>query len=522
MWCQRSIAASFLPLIAVALTGCAIVDRYAGRAVSYNFEAEQALDQGLLLNIVRASLRRPMQFTSVQTISGTASIGATAAFTIPFVPGTGGSAFGPTISGGPTFTVPVLDTQEFYQGVMRPIQNGTFDFYIHEEFPREELFTLFVEKIVMHRDNCAPFVHTADCELVFVNYPGNDLQFDLTQSLIEHLLNLGISTEQIPPSAGGAGGSSGSGSSGAGSGASDQGLGSGNQYRFCFAPRDLNYVRQIVDSSALCGFEKKQAKKPDKQKVTTTTAYKTTESTDKSGAQTSSREEGLTIEKAPGGTNADATDKAVGKKVAGFVLSDRFIGNLRTIAASHEQKYSMDYRDFVGHIDAFKATNVSFRDNPGYMLDARRNSVTLTIYTRSTEGILYFLGEVVRHELYPDNMLHPEQPNRTIRVKIESTAYRSFPELPCDPEERPLPNEAYDHVEGAFACQPLFVLRADPGSLGTTLISVSYSGLTYWIPADEKAAGKTLHVLSIVKQLLALNTSAKSLPQTNTLSIISP
>jgi len=61
-----------------------------------------------------------------------------------------------------------------------------------------------------------------------------------------------------------------------------------------------------------------------------------------------------------------------------------------------------------------------------------------------------------------------------------------------------------------------------PGLLSTSLTSVTYNGLTYWIPADDKTAGKTLHVLSIVKQLLALNTSAKSLPQTNTISVISP
>ena len=462
-----------------------------------------------------------MQFTSVQSISGTASVSATAAFSIPFVPGTGGSVFTPTISGGPTFTVPVLDTQEFYQGVMRPIQNGTFDFYIHEEFPREELFTLFVEKIVMHRDECPPFVHTANCELVFVNYPGEDLTFDLTQSLIEHLLNLGISTEQLPASsASGSAGSSGSGSSGSGSGSSDQGLGSGAQYRFCFAPRDPGYVRQIVLPSALCGFEKKQAKKPDKQKVTTTTANKKTE-TDKSGGQTFSHEEDLTIERTPSGTDADFTEKAVGKKVPGFVLSDQFIEHLKSIANAYRQKYYHDYQEFVGHIDAFRAANIPLRDKYGNILDGKGNSVTLTIYTRSTEGILYFLGEILRRELYTDVVLHPEQENRSIQIKIEKTAYRSFSELPCDLPKASF-QQTYDDKGDTFVCEYLFVLDLHPGLSGTTLTSVSYNGRTYWIPADEKTAGKTLHVLSIVKQLLALNTSAKSLPQTNTISVISP
>ena len=54
------------------LTACAVVDQYSGRAVVYNLQAEQAQEQALLLNVVRASLRRPMQFTGLQSITGTA------------------------------------------------------------------------------------------------------------------------------------------------------------------------------------------------------------------------------------------------------------------------------------------------------------------------------------------------------------------------------------------------------------------------------------------------------------------
>src|ERR1700692_775222 len=196
---HRLTAGACLLAATVFLTGCAVVDQYAQRAIAYNLEAEQALDQGLLLNVIRASKRHPMQFTSVQSISGTASASATAAFAVPFIPGAGSSAFGPSISGGPTFTVPVLDTQEFYQGVMKPVQGQLFDFFIHEEYPREELFTLFIEKIAMRRSNCDPTDHSTNCELAFVNYPGSELEFNLTQAMIEHLLNLGITTEQVPP-----------------------------------------------------------------------------------------------------------------------------------------------------------------------------------------------------------------------------------------------------------------------------------------------------------------------------------
>lgn len=58
--------------------------------------------------------------------------------------------------------------------------------------------------------------------------------------------------------------------------------------------------------------------------------------------------------------------------------------------------------------------------------------------------------------------------------------------------------------------------------LGAAALSVDYNGQHFVVPNDPQKSGKTLHVLSIVKQLLAVNTSAKSLPQTNVISIISP
>ena len=127
-------ACIFVPVF-FGLTACAVVDQYSGRAVVYNLQAEQAQEQALLLNVVRASLRRPMQFTGLQSITGTASAtgsltgGAVNTVQKPLI-----SLFGlgppnsstlvassvastlsgtASMSGGPTFSVPVLDTQEF-------------------------------------------------------------------------------------------------------------------------------------------------------------------------------------------------------------------------------------------------------------------------------------------------------------------------------------------------------------------------------------------------------------------------
>jgi hypothetical protein len=56
----------------------------------------------------------------------------------------------------------------------------------------------------------------------------------------------------------------------------------------------------------------------------------------------------------------------------------------------------------------------------------------------------------------------------------------------------------------------------EPGSF----YSVTYDGVTYSIPSDPARAGRTLQVLELVKQLLALHTSAKNLPQAAVFSLI--
>ena len=61
---------------ALSLAGCSFdtVDSFSTRAISYNLEAEQSQDSQMLLNIARGSMRRPPQFTGLQTVTGTASL----------------------------------------------------------------------------------------------------------------------------------------------------------------------------------------------------------------------------------------------------------------------------------------------------------------------------------------------------------------------------------------------------------------------------------------------------------------
>src|SRR6185437_15058628 len=231
MWgCVRA-AVSFL---VAALVGCSVVDDFSGRAVDFNLQAEQVQEQTMLLNIVRASLRRPMQFTGLQSITGSASISGNGSLSFPFGPpghrppkslspdvlGLGG-----TISGGPTFIVQVLDTQEFYEGILNPISLQVFDYYLEQGFPPEMLFDLFVSKVVVTwvRDNAPPRTGTgpdANCarstsnanngglgsytdgvplciDVTYLNSVANDSDFDQFQAIVDLLFAEGLSTEHV-------------------------------------------------------------------------------------------------------------------------------------------------------------------------------------------------------------------------------------------------------------------------------------------------------------------------------------
>lgn len=220
---QKLLAVTIAGLLAPGLAACATVDAFSDRAVDYNLEAEQAQEQALLLNVVRAIKRRPMQFTSLQTVTGQAVAGETGGVSFPFGhhPNTNAQrvfTLGESVSGGPQFVVPILDTQEFYNGLMRPISPQIIDLYIEARFPMEEVFDLMLHKFALgiaeKQFNCIVkrakasktrgeivkdlYKATDDGDVEFVNYPSDALSFALFQSMLEHLIDdHGLTTGKI-------------------------------------------------------------------------------------------------------------------------------------------------------------------------------------------------------------------------------------------------------------------------------------------------------------------------------------
>jgi hypothetical protein len=480
--------------VVCSLLGCAVVDRYSGRAIVYNLEAEQAQDQEILLNIVRAYLRRPMQFTTVSTITGVASASGGAQYTlptdVPFRPiaqgATGIAAFPPlpswqfsgAVSGGPAFTVPVLDTQEFYQGILKAIPGQIWDLYIQAGYPPDLLFNLFVEKVVMHRvdGNCSKLTtakcecpdtnHTVKCEFVFQNYVLNDIKINLFQGLADYLLALGLTTERPEPDTipldqpyttnvnlRYVGALSADKQSvqvlSAPSGSASSDPSSPKPYKLCFAPSEPKYDRLVYSK---CG------KKPD------------------------------LAEKAAKGHHAPEDDMPVvsneirpsGSASVNLIASHEFIEGLRQISLSTSRA---DVPDVTGALANFDA-----------------KPVTITIYMRHTEGMIYYLGEVARRALNPEH--HYDR--RSIFAK-EGPPYRVHEQKPCTAPED--------------GCGYIFQLSEGTAPLPGAFVEVNYEGQWYSVGAASENDYSSL-AFDILKQQIALNSSAKSLPQSSVITTV--
>lgn len=138
---------------AFALTACLHLDHFASKATDFNLEVAQAQDRTLMLNILRAANRFPMHFTELSTLSGTGTVTAGGTLTLPFATLNGGmntfsAAPTATMSESPTFNIAVLETQEFYRGMLASISPEQIANYVQEGLQPELVFTLAFGQII--------------------------------------------------------------------------------------------------------------------------------------------------------------------------------------------------------------------------------------------------------------------------------------------------------------------------------------------------------------------------------------
>jgi len=553
-WFNRTgrVVAAFL--LAQGLCACAVIDNYSGRAVDYNREAEQAQEQVLLLNIVRASLRRPMQFTSLQSITGSANVnasvtgGATDVRQTPFLSrfpsalppnsfqigtalsriGTATASGNASMGGSATFTVPVLDTQEFYQGLLAPIPLQVIDYYLQQGFPPQLLAALFVLKVEITRlddGSCRRFT--------FNNSVRDDLQFGQFEAFSDYLIGSGLTAERItsstpygPPIPHPGGG-----------------------------PATAEETAKVVEAyskASSAGLDIRQERRGDNvtyrlQKKSSTLRlcfahpggaaadWLARPNSPMFCGQFNQGRQLARAEGAPAGTNecVPRSARVAGRAAASDNDDDDDPRGVHANGISEFRGIRLA-PEFLERIDRLQRAALAARpDLPAEALFPVRafagGLVSFRFYTRSTEGILYYLGEITRRRLFTEF----GDRSRTIQIKT-GLRYGTFPATDCnDFENNAGWQEKSDLVylsrrrpsimpRGRYYCENLFVLD-NVDTLGAdNIIAVSYDGMRLGIPRDPNARGRTTQVLELVKQLLALNTSAKTLPATGVISVVSP
>ncbi len=592
---------------ALILAGCAVVDQYSDRAVVYNVQAEQAQNEALLLNIVRASMRRPMQFSTVSSITGTAVASAGAGYTlptnVPFRPATNGAtgiatfppvptwSFAGSMSGGPAFTIPVLDTQEFYQGILKPIPGQLYDLYLQAGYPPDLLFNLFVKKITMTVENdpsdkrapyrmggpfnCAEDRHQPKCEFTFDNYPSSELAIQLFQAVADYLLALGFTTEAAKPLTvafanpqsiniryvgapvrnkddnkddnkesvqvvAPPGGS-----------AASAPEAQPREYGFCFKPRD-----GANDAGCVGG-----PYSPELCAQTTKTFGDATEynnyrnsplvcdgimtknliarffpnlPNDKAAPDKAAPHKAAPDKAAPDKAAQDkaAQDRAAQDRATNLETLNKNVqesnttikeaAKLQTSGASKvtviiSAKFAWILYEIVCHAiavengkpDPNSAAIAEMENLAAQFRNFANRIVVLSFVLRSTEGMIYYVGELARRQLNPE--FGARGP---IFVKV-GTPYGGYPKYAGDPKTHGCTIEYSDE-----SCKFLFLIKSDAPA-PNSFLSAYYSGQYYWIPAGSyDETGLSSQVIDILRQQIAVNSSAKSLPQSSVISLV--
>jgi hypothetical protein len=460
---RRALAAC----VAAMLTACAAVDAFAPTAVDYNLQAEQIRDQTILLNIIRAAYRKPMQFSDFSTVTGLTTASVTAAFALPFaaIPGSMARAFtampSGTLTGGPNFTVSILNTKEFYNGIMQPLSLQFLTLYLHEGFPRQLLLTLLIADIEYEKNG--KVIHAYNNAESTVP-PGE--QYADFHALLQHLISRGLDAEEVdettpigPP----------------------------------LAEKEVSSLATLAGLPPNEVLAKYDGATPDAN----LTAAERAELKAK-GVRTYYRLEKTTVSYR---LCFDGNSAQVGQQIAdtGLVMNAGLVcgaaANVRASApmpasppsGAHQQLHTLRF-GLVGAAPALQTPVGAHAATPGssgYSPSPPSSSAQeLTMTTMSVEQLIYYLGEVARAQL---GLNGPPMPCRMVATDRATSV--------C-----------------------LFRLQAGPPTAGA--ISATYDGKSYAIQVDPAGHDRSSQVLELVSQLLALNNSAKDLPAPSIIPVI--
>lgn len=464
------------------LTACASLGPAAEGAVSANLEIEEMQNKIVLLNIARTSLRRPPTYTTLSSVAGKVRPTGGISLAIPFGPnlsagGTGTATLSAQANDAPTVTLSPLETQEFYNGIMSPIKKETIDFYVQQGFSRALLFNLFFSRIE---------VDDGSKIKVYRNYPGNDDDIIGFQRLVNQLINDGLTTETVS------------------SKSTPYGpLRTADEVKELDAVANAAKAELVITEVAPCALEaadwialiqRRKVAGPENPKRAAEAHEKL-----KKACKENTAPHHVVLLHFPGApTSFYRVEKPGGKASARFCFAEK----PRDDALRCKEKPKSP---------ASAASDDGGRFTVEQEQDAanEKRKPTYAFVLRSTDAVLYYLGEVARRQLYPDPVGGKIQDKRAVAFHYK----RGFglPSSSCWEAAQ----------DGDPPCYPIVTVRDN--DVHDAFVSVGYDGRTYTVPARrEETIDRSSQVFSIVVQLLALHKSAKDIPQTSILQVVNP
>jgi hypothetical protein len=188
---------SFVLFAAGYLAACTeVVDLTTeSRYAQYNRTTDWAKNEAILLNIIRASESQPLNFLVYSAYTGTAT--ATASAGAPgFIIGPNriasqkqytisNSTLNATLTGTGNITVQNLDTQDFYDALLTPVDFTNLYAFQRQGYPRELLFRLFTDYVSLKPPSGSDPQGRSGS--IIYNVPGNERCSDLPEPLVNRL-----------------------------------------------------------------------------------------------------------------------------------------------------------------------------------------------------------------------------------------------------------------------------------------------------------------------------------------------
>ncbi len=445
------------------LSSCANLDSMSSRATNFSVEVANAQNQTLLLNVMRAAHRMPMHFTEITTLTGTSSISSTAGLALPFASfhgGTSAAVFSPsaTVSQTPAFNVAVLETQEFYKGVLQDVPLEQWYRYLQEGVPPSVVFQLAISEFEYKgtdeassgiANNFHPAPTGKDCS---GSSSSRCSEYHRFKQVLDALLAHGLSVEKVE---------------------SNKAIGpplTDESFKKPTVLKDLEaqQLKVVLVDAKAC------RENPTSCPLGNPVPANWQRLLDDNGHLFQIQKGSTEYRFCLGGPNplrgwqnpADA-DEVVRHVLENIDLESKQVKNRCGGKAAEEDRHSL------------------FRN------------LKLVVHLRSTEGILYYLGEIARCELGWDQQVR------------------------CGPGEEPRASVEYHGAPGDVLFK-VWSSDLPPQEPPSTTISVPDEREKFYVVMDPRGRDRSGQVLRILAQLLALNRSAKDFPAPTLVPILSP